>query len=176
MRIDGKPDLYNRPGVRRGREDVHRIDRRRASMCCVEDGDIPVGISVSRTFQHASSTSSLIHEQRRTYLRLDQDQIDKQHHKVVLDVLVAEPPAVPAHREPDIRARVADARVLCPERPDGVPALDADGHRVLPMLRAYVIVPLFSRLLSYLSFFPCSLICLPWKAVRTYVYTSAVVV
>lgn len=48
----------------------------------------------------------------------------------MLDVLVAEPPTVPAHGEADVGARVAGARVLGPEGPDGVSALDADGHCV----------------------------------------------
>ena len=51
----------------------------------------------------------------------------------MLDVLVAEPPAVLAHRQPDVvPARLvaaARAAALAPERAHRVPALDADGHR-----------------------------------------------
>lgn len=37
-----------------------------------------------------------------TYLRLDQDQIDKQNDKVVLDIFVTEAATVLAHRQPDV--------------------------------------------------------------------------
>ncbi len=59
----------------------------------------------------------------------------------MLDVLVAEPAAVPADGEADVRARVAGARVLGPEGSDGVSTLDADGHcvcKVCGRLRVYV--------------------------------------
>lgn len=65
-----------------------------------------------------------------TYLRLDENQVDKEHDKVMLDVLVAEAPALAAHRQPDVVAArlVARARVLRPQRLDRVPALDANRH------------------------------------------------
>ena len=62
------------------------------------------------------------------HLRLDQDQVDEQHDKVVLDVLVAEAPAVLAHGQPDVVPARLVAAALAPERLDGVPALYADGH------------------------------------------------
>ena len=63
-------------------------------------------------------------------LGLDEDQVDEQDHEVVLDILVAEAAAVPAHREPDVMpARfVAGARILRPQRLDGVPAFNAHRH------------------------------------------------
>lgn len=73
------------------------------------------------------------------HLRLNQHQVDKQHDEVMLDVLVAEAPAVATDRQADIRARVPRARVLRPERPDGVAALDADGHYYLLLLLVYFI-------------------------------------
>jgi hypothetical protein len=53
---------------------------------------------------------------RTTHLRFDQDQIDEQNHKVMLDIFVAEPPAVLAHRQPDVVAArgIPRARVLRP--------------------------------------------------------------
>ena len=63
-----------------------------------------------------------------THLRFDQDQVDKQHDEIVLDVLVAEAAAVLAHRQPDVVATRLVAAALAPERLDGVPALYADGH------------------------------------------------
>ena len=49
-------------------------------------------------------------------LGLDEDEVDEEHHEVVLDVLVAEAAAVLAHRQPDVMParRVARARVLRP--------------------------------------------------------------
>lgn len=49
-------------------------------------------------------------------LGLDEHQVDEQHYVVMLDVFVAEAPAVAAHRQPDVVAArlVARARVLCP--------------------------------------------------------------
>lgn len=52
-----------------------------------------------------------------THLRLDQDQIDEQNDVVMLDVFVAEAPAVLADREPDVvaaRLIAAGVGVLCP--------------------------------------------------------------
>lgn len=62
------------------------------------------------------------------HLRLDQDEVDEQHDKVVLDVLVAEAPAVLADRQPDVVAARLVAAALAPERLDGVSALNADRH------------------------------------------------
>lgn len=66
-------------------------------------------------------------------LGFNEDEVDEQHDKVVLDVLVAEAAAVLAHSEADIVAarRIACARVLRPQRLDRVPAFDADRHFVL---------------------------------------------
>lgn len=63
-------------------------------------------------------------------LGLDEDEVDEEDDEVVLDVLVAEPAAVLAHRQPDVvpARRVPRPRVLRPEGLDRVPALDADGH------------------------------------------------
>lgn len=49
-------------------------------------------------------------------LGLDQDEVDEQDDVVVLDILVAEPAAVPAHGEPDVvpAGLVTGARVLRP--------------------------------------------------------------
>lgn len=49
-------------------------------------------------------------------LGLDQDEVDEQDDVVVLHILVAEPAAVPAHREADVvpAGLVTGARVLCP--------------------------------------------------------------
>jgi len=63
-----------------------------------------------------------------SHLRLDQDQVDKQHDKVVLDILVAEAAAVLAHRQPDVVPARLVAAALAPERLDRVPAFYADGH------------------------------------------------
>lgn len=64
-------------------------------------------------------------------LRLDEDQVDKDDDKIVLDILVAKLATVPADRQSDVVSTrlVTCARVLGPERLDGVLALDADGHR-----------------------------------------------
>lgn len=63
-------------------------------------------------------------------LGLDEDEVDEEHHEVVLDILVAEAPALLAHRQPDVVSarRVPGSRVLRPQRLDRVPALDADRH------------------------------------------------
>jgi dihydroxyacetone kinase len=45
------------------------------------------------------------------YLRLNQDEVDKEHHKVVLDVLVAKVAAVAAHSQADV---VSTRRVTRP--------------------------------------------------------------
>jgi hypothetical protein len=52
----------------------------------------------------------------RTDLRLDEDEVDEEHHEIMLDVLVAEAPALATHSQSNIvPARlVAGARVLCP--------------------------------------------------------------
>lgn len=70
-------------------------------------------------------------QQMSVHLRFDQDEVDEQHHKVVLDVLVAEPAAVLAHRQADIVARRLVACALAPESLDGVFAFDADWHGVI---------------------------------------------
>lgn len=69
-------------------------------------------------------------QQVAVHLGLDEDEVDEQHDEVVLDVLVAEPAAVLAHRQPDIvpARRVARPLVLRPERLHRRPALDADRH------------------------------------------------
>lgn len=48
----------------------------------------------------------------------------------MLDVFVAEAPAVLAHGQPDVVPARLVAAALAPERLDRVPALDADGHGV----------------------------------------------
>lgn len=64
-------------------------------------------------------------------LRLDEDEVDKDDDKVMLNILVAELAAVATNGQPDIVSAglVTRARVLGPERLDWVLALDADGHR-----------------------------------------------
>lgn len=64
------------------------------------------------------------------YLGLDEDHIDEEHDKVMLDILVAEATTVLTHRQPDVvaAARVPRPRVLRPQRLDGMPTLDTDGH------------------------------------------------
>ena len=63
-------------------------------------------------------------------MRLDQNQINEQHHKVVLDVLVGELLAAWALRQAHAFAQrpVVGFRVLCVQRLHGVAALDTDGH------------------------------------------------
>lgn len=70
-------------------------------------------------------------QQVSVHLRLDEDEVDKDDDKVVLDILVAEPAAVATDRQPDVvpAGPVAGTRVLRPERLHRVLALDADGHR-----------------------------------------------
>lgn len=48
------------------------------------------------------------------HLRLNQDQVDKQHDKVVLDILVTESPAVLAYRQADVVAAGLVAAALAP--------------------------------------------------------------
>ena len=64
-------------------------------------------------------------------LGLDEDEVDEEHDEVMLDVLVAEPPAVLAYRQPDVvpARRVPRPLVLRPERLHRRPALDTDRHR-----------------------------------------------
>ena len=62
------------------------------------------------------------------YLWLDQDQIDKQHHEIVLDVFVAETPAVLAYCQPDIVPARLVAAALAPEGLDGVPTFYTNRH------------------------------------------------
>lgn len=64
-------------------------------------------------------------------LGLDEHQVDEEHDVVMLDVFVAEAAAVAAHRQADVVAArlVAGARVLGPQRLDGVAAFYADRHR-----------------------------------------------
>lgn len=66
----------------------------------------------------------------RTYLRLDQNQIDKKHNKVMLNVFVAESPAVLAHSEAHAMAcrLVICARVLCVQSLHWIPAFYTDRH------------------------------------------------
>ena len=63
-------------------------------------------------------------------LGLDEDQVDEQDDEVVLNIFIAEAPTVPTHGEPYVvpAGFVAGAGILCPERPDRMPALDTDGH------------------------------------------------
>lgn len=76
-------------------------------------------------------------------LRLDQDEIDKQHDEVMLDIFIAEAPAVLADGQAYVVAarRVARARVLRPKRLDRVAALDADGHFVV--ISSYMYLSVF---------------------------------
>lgn len=65
-------------------------------------------------------------------LRLDEDQVHKQNHEIMLDIFVTEPSAVFAYRQADVVAAdlvpISSARVLGPQRFHGVPTLDADWH------------------------------------------------
>jgi len=45
-----------------------------------------------------------VEEGSSAYLRLDEDQVDEEHDKVMLDILVAEAAAVLAHRQPNVVA------------------------------------------------------------------------
>lgn len=70
-------------------------------------------MSPSKRFAHAKPKLPL----PQTHLRLDQDQVDEQDDVVMLDVFVAEAPAVLADREPDVvaaRLVPAGVGVLCP--------------------------------------------------------------
>lgn len=71
-------------------------------------------------------------QQVAVHLRLDEDEVDKDYDKVVLNILVAKLTAVAAHSQSDVMAAglVTGTRVLGPERLDRVLTLDADGHRV----------------------------------------------
>jgi len=69
-------------------------------------------------------------EEISTHLRLDQDQINKQNHKVMLDIFITESPAILAHSQPDIVARRLIAASFAPECLDWVAALDAYRHRI----------------------------------------------
>ena len=106
----------------------------------------------SRVFLHAFSSSTqhvprpaftpspppalLTNTKNSTYLWLNQHQVNKQYHEIMLNVFIAEASAVLAHREPDVvagrRARGAAAAaagvVLCPECLHRVLAFNADGH------------------------------------------------
>lgn len=64
------------------------------------------------------------------HLWLNQDEIDKQHDEVMLDVLVCEPLALWALRESDAFAKgaIISFGVGCVERFDGVAARNADWH------------------------------------------------
>lgn len=65
-----------------------------------------------------------------SYLRLDQDQVNEQHNKVVLDVLVGELLAARTLCQAHTLAQcaVVGFRVLGVQCFDGVAALYADGH------------------------------------------------
>lgn len=62
------------------------------------------------------------------HLRLDEDQVDEQHDKVMLDVLVAEAAAVAADGQADVMASGFVAGARAPESAHWVAAFDADGH------------------------------------------------
>lgn len=62
------------------------------------------------------------------HLRLDEDEVDEEHHEVVLDVLVAEAAAVATDGQADVVAGGFVAGAGAPEGVDGVAAFDADGH------------------------------------------------
>jgi hypothetical protein len=66
----------------------------------------------------------------KAYLRLDQDQVDEQHHKVVLDILVRETFAARALRQTHSLSQrtVIGLAVRMVERVDGKPAFDTDWH------------------------------------------------
>lgn len=66
-----------------------------------------------------------------TDLRLDQHQIDEEHHEVVLDVFVREALAARTLRQPHAFAETAVVgfAVFVVEPLHGVAAFDADGHR-----------------------------------------------
>lgn len=51
-----------------------------------------------------------------THLWLDQNQVDEQHDKIMLDIFITKVPAVATHRQPDVVAArlIARARVLRP--------------------------------------------------------------
>ena len=72
------------------------------------------------THKHLSSLSllnpanSLSFSTRIAHLWFDQDQVDKQHHKVVLDVFVAEAAAVFAHCQADVVSARLVAAALAP--------------------------------------------------------------
>jgi len=65
-----------------------------------------------------------------TNLRLDQHQIDKQHHKIMLDIFVREALAARTLRQPHAFAETAVVgfAVFVVEPLHGVAAFDADGH------------------------------------------------
>ena len=66
-----------------------------------------------------------------THLRLNQHQVNKQHHKIMLDIFVTKPPTLATNRQPNImpaRLIPRPSRILRPQRLDRMPALDADWH------------------------------------------------
>lgn len=84
-------------------------------------------VSVDLASQLPCITSSAVAE---TYLRLDQDQVNEQHHEVMLDILVGELLAARTLCESHAFSQraVVRLRVLSIESLDGVAALYADGH------------------------------------------------
>lgn len=64
------------------------------------------------------------------YLRLDEHEVNEEHHEIVLDIFVAETPTVFAYCQahPVARGLVVCAGVLCVQRLNWITAFNADGH------------------------------------------------
>jgi hypothetical protein len=100
---------------------VRQIDHARASEYYVANA--------YRPFPYIS-TGALILFSIRTHLRFDQNKINKQDYKIMLDVFVAEFPAVLADREthPMATGAVIGAEVFGVESLDRIATFYADGH------------------------------------------------
>lgn len=116
---DAEPDdgwlfiTFSRQSIQSGARkcNIHQIDPDRASACCAASAYTPNGA------HHSTSASPYTAGAKATHLWFDQDQIDKQDDVVMLDIFVAEAPAVLADREPDVvaaRLVAAGVGVLCP--------------------------------------------------------------
>lgn len=83
----------------------------------------------------------------KSYLRLDEHEVDKDHDKVVLDIFVGEALAARTLRQSDTFAlgAIIGTTVGAVQVRDRVRAFDADGHRVMAPLKESVCVGVTDR-------------------------------
>jgi hypothetical protein len=116
-----------------GSRDVHQIDLALASKYCATNAYIPILASASQPLSSAKRT---------THLWLNQHQIDEQDHKIMLDIFVAELPAIFADGQahPMAAGLVIGARVFGIEGLDWIATFYADGHcmRIWGMLSSMI--------------------------------------